>query len=119
MKGRRGRLAPSTFGSEDPGYATQHLSQDIRTFLEYHLHAFEYFGGIPQIILYDNMKSVVLKRKNPSTESDFHPAFVDLRDHFGFTTHLCRPYRAKTKGKVERTIRCVKENFLYGREFKI
>ncbi len=94
------------------------LSRDIQTFLECHLHAFEYFGGIPQIILYDNMKSVVLKRKNPSTESDFHPAFVDLRDHFGFTARLCRPYRAKTKGKVERTIRYVKENFLYGREFK-
>jgi len=93
------------------------LSRDIQTLLECHLHAFEYFGGIPEIILYDNMKSVVLKRKNPSTESDFHPAFVDLRDHFGFIARLCRPYRAKTKGKVERAIRYVKENFLYGREF--
>jgi len=93
------------------------LSRDIQTLLECHLHAFEYFGGIPEIILYDNMKSVVLKRKNPSTESDFHPAFVDLRDHFGFTARLCRPYRAMTKGKVERAIRYVKENFLYGREF--
>ena len=93
------------------------MSQDLQTFLACHLHAFEYFGGIPQVILYDNLKSVVLKRKYPSTASDFHPAFVDLRDHFGFTARLCRVYRAKTKGKVERTIGYVKDNFLYGREF--
>ena len=93
------------------------LSQDLPTFLACHLHAFEYFGGVPQVILYDNLGSVVLKRKYPSTASDFHPAFVDLRDHFGFTARLCRVYRAKTKGKVERTIGFVKGNFLYGREF--
>ncbi|MEG3056063.1 MAG: hypothetical protein RQM90_08300 [Methanoculleus sp.] len=69
------------------------------------------------VVLYDNLGSVVLKRKYPSTASDFHPAFIDLRDHFAFTARLCRPYRAKTKGKVERTIRYVKDNFLYGREF--
>jgi len=92
-------------------------SQDLPTFLTCHLHAFEYYGGVPRVVLYDNLGSVVLKRKYPSTASDFHPAFIDLRDHFAFTARLCRPYRAKTKGKVERTIRYVKDNFLYGREF--
>ena len=93
------------------------LSQDQQTFLECHPRAFEYFGGVPQVILYDNLNSVVLKRKTPSTASEFHPAFIDLRDHFGFTARLCRVYRAKTKGKVERSISYVKDNFLYGREF--
>jgi len=92
------------------------MSQDLQTFLACHLHAFEYFSGVPRVILYDNLGSVVLKRKYPSTASDFHPAFVDLRDHFGFTARLCRVYRAKTKGKVERAIGYVKDNFLYGRE---
>jgi transposase len=92
-------------------------SQDLQAFLEGHLRAFEYFGGIPKVILYDNLGSVVLKRKYPSTASEFHPAFVDLRDHFGFTSRLCRLYRAKTKGKVERSIGYIKDNFLYGREF--
>jgi transposase len=92
-------------------------SQDLQAFLEGHLRAFEYFGGIPKVILYDNPGSVVLKRKYPSTASEFHPAFVDLRDHFDFTSRLCRPYRAKTKGKVERSIGYIKDNFLYGREF--
>ena len=92
-------------------------AQDIQTFLTCHLHAFEYFDGVTEVILYDNIKSVVLKRKYPSTASEFHPAFVDLRDHFGFTARLCRIYRPKTKGKVERSIGYVKDNFLYGREF--
>lgn len=92
-------------------------AQDIQTFLTCHLQAFEYFDGVTEVILYDNIKSVVLKRKYPSTASEFHPAFVDLRDHFGFTARLCRVYRPKTKGKVERSIGYVKDNFLYGREF--
>lgn len=92
-------------------------STDIQTFLLCHQHAFDYFGGVTQEILYDNMKVVVIKRKNPSTTSDFHSSFVDFRDHYGFTSYLCRPYRAKTKGKIERAIRYIKENFLYGRFF--
>lgn len=92
-------------------------TQDLPTFLACHLRAFEYFNGVTRTILYDNLGSVVLKRKYPSTASDFHPSFVDLRDHFGFIARLCRINRAKTKGKVERTIGYVKDNFLYGREF--
>lgn len=75
------------------------------------------FRWSDRTILYDNLGSVVLKRKYPSTASEFHPAFIDLRDHFGFIARLCRVYRAKTKGKIERTIGYVKDNFLYGREF--
>jgi transposase len=92
-------------------------TQDLLTFLECHLRAFEYFNGISKVILYDNLKSVVLKRKYPSTASDFHPLFTDFKNHFGFIARLCRIYRAKTKGKVERSIGYVKDNFLYGREF--
>lgn len=98
-------------------YVVFSRSQDIQAFLEGHLRAFEYFGGISKVILYDNLRSVVLKRKFPSTASEFHPAFVDLRDHFGFTSRLCRINRAKTKGKVERSNGYIKDNFLYGREF--
>ena len=92
-------------------------STDLYTFLLCHQHAFEYFGGITQEILYDNLKTVVLKRHPTSTLSQFQPVFAEFRDHYGFTAYLCRPYRAKTKGKIERTIGFVKSNFLYGRTF--
>ncbi len=90
---------------------------NLNTFLKCHQNAFEYFGGVTQEILYDNIKVVVIKRKYPSTASEFHSVFVDFRDHYAFTAYLCRPYRAKTKGKIERAIGFVKDNFLYGRVF--
>lgn len=92
-------------------------SQDLLTLLECHLRTFEYFNGVTEVILYDNLRSIVLNRKYPTTASEFHPAFVDLRDHFGFTARLCRVYRAKIKGKVEQSNGYAKDNFLYGREF--
>lgn len=92
-------------------------SMDLETFLVCHQRAFEYFGGITQEILYDNIKVVVLRRRYPSSESIFYPPFVDFKNHYGFKARLCRPYRAKTKGKIERSIRFIKDNFLYGREF--
>ncbi|NBK26601.1 MAG: IS21 family transposase, partial [Spirochaetia bacterium] len=91
--------------------------QGLLALLKGHLGAFEYFGGVTKMILYDNLRSVVLNRKYPSTASEFHPLFADFRDHFGFTSRLCRIGRAKTKGKVERAIYYVKDNFLYGRTF--
>lgn len=92
-------------------------SKDLITFLLCHQNAFWFFGGVTQEILYDNLKSVVLKRHPTSTSSQYQPQFAEFRDHFGFTAYLCRPYRAKTKGKIERTIGFVKSNFLYGRTF--
>ncbi|MCP1716377.1 transposase [Methanocalculus alkaliphilus] len=92
-------------------------NQGLPALLKGHLGAFEYFGGVTDMILYDNLRSVVLDRKYPSTASEFHPLFADFRDHFGFTSRLCRLGRAKTKGKVERAIHYIKDNFLYGRTF--
>jgi hypothetical protein len=63
-------------------------------------------------VLFDNMKTVVLERDayGPGRHR-FHPAFLDYAGHAGFLPRLCRPYRAKTKGKVERFIRYVKGSF--------
>jgi transposase len=65
-------------------------STDLVTFLLCLQKAFEYFGGVTEQILFDNIKTVVLKRKYPSSESDFHPVFMDFRDHYGFKARLCR-----------------------------
>ena len=92
-------------------------STDQITLLRCLQNAFEFFGGVTKEILFDNIRTVVLKRKYPSSESDFHPAFIDFRDHYGFIARLCRPYRAKTKGKIERVVHFVKHNFLYGNTF--
>ena len=79
------------------------------------IHGFAYMG-IPKYILTDNMKSVVLHRDfegNPVWQKDYE-AFMRT---VGFHTKLCKPRHPFTKGKVERLVRFVKENFLVGRVF--
>ena len=79
------------------------------------IHGFAYMG-IPKYILTDNMTSVVLHRDfegNPVWQKDFE-AFMKT---VGFRTKLCKPRHPFTKGKVERLVRFVKENFLVGRVF--
>ena len=75
----------------------------VETLIACHQRAFEAFGGIPKRVLYDNMKTVVIERDaSGEGEHRFHAGFLDYARHCGFVIKLCRPYRAKTKGKVER-----------------
>ncbi|MBV6307401.1 IS21 family transposase, partial [Candidimonas humi] len=65
--------------------------------------AFDYFGGVPQHVLFDNAGTIVIERDayGPGLHR-WHPQMLALAERYGFTPRLCRPYRAKTKGKVER-----------------
>lgn len=75
----------------------------VETLIACHQHAFEAFGGVPKRVLYDNMKTVVIERDaTGGSAHHFHAGFLDYARHCGFVIKLCRPYRAKTKGKVER-----------------
>jgi transposase len=76
------------------------VSSDTAWFIRCHLQAFPYFGGLPERLLYDNLKSVVLKRQADGT-IHWNPRFLDFADVVGFSPQLCRPYRPQTKGKVE------------------
>ena len=74
--------------------------------------AFAYFNGVPETILYDNMKDVVIKRDAYGAgEHKFNATQLDFAKFHGFEIKLCRPYRAKTKGKVERFNSYLKGNF--------
>ena len=79
------------------------------------IHAFQYMG-VPKSILTDNMKSVVIRR-----DMEGHPVWQKDYEAFmkavGFETKLCKPRHPYTKGKVERLVRFVKENFLADRIF--
>ena len=79
------------------------------------LHAFRYMG-VPEYVLTDNMKSVVIRRDSagqPVWQKDYE-AFMKT---IGFRTKLCKPRHPFTKGKVERLVRFVKTNFIAGRRF--
>ena len=79
------------------------------------LHGFMKLG-VPKTVLTDNMKSVVIRR-----DAEGHPIwqkdYETFMDTVGFSTKLCKPRHPFTKGKVERLVRYVKENFLCARTF--
>ena len=80
--------------------------------------AFAYVGGVPHEILFDQMKAVIVEDQRADGGKLLENAeFLRFARHWGFRIRACRPYRAKTKGKVERPVRYVRGNFIYGREF--
>lgn len=80
--------------------------------------AFAYFGGVPHELLFDQLKAVVVDDERAEGGKLLeNPEFLRFARHWSFRIRACRPYRAKTKGKVERPVRYLRTNFVYGREF--
>lgn len=87
--------------------------QDLATFWACPQHAFAFFGGVPDELLYDRTKTVV--RRSVGQRDELHPEAVAFATHYGFTIKLCRPRRAATKGKVEKQVDTIREWFFRGR----
>jgi transposase len=84
----------------------------VETLIRCHENAFLAFGGVLQEVLFDNMKTVVLERNTYGRGVHrFHAGFLDYAKHAGFLPRLCQPYRAQTKGKVERFVGYLKGSF--------
>lgn len=79
------------------------------------LAAFEAFGGLPRAVLTDRMKTVLLDMDNGMPR--WHPRFQELMHALAIGPRVCKPYTPQTKGKVERSIRVVKEAFWPGVRF--
>lgn len=82
-----------------------------------HQEAFASLGGVPHAILYDNMRTVTTGRDGEG-KPIWQKNFADFAGRYGFRPSCARPYRAKTKGKVERTIGFIRRSFLTGRSFE-
>ena len=89
---------------------------DIRSFLHCLIHALEYFGGVPNVMLTDRMKTVILGMGD-DRKPRWHPLFADFAAAIGRVPRVCRARRPQTKVKVGRGVRFVKDNFLPGRTF--
>ncbi len=92
------------------------LSQRLEDFMRCHVNAFRFFGGVPENILYDNLKSVVLVRFG--SQIRFNPKFEAFRGYYLFKSIPCNPGKGNEKGRVENGIKYVKRNFLVGRTFR-
>jgi transposase len=88
---------------------------DLVGFLEAHIRAFEFFGGVPAEVLYDRMKNVYLGRL--AGKERFNEALLSLAAHYGFKPLVAPPYAPWVKGKVERPFHFVRENFWRGYSF--
>lgn len=86
-------------------------SMRMPALIECHREAFAFFGGVPSEVLYDNMKQVRVGANRLNEQ------LVDFARHHGFSVRTHRPYRPRTKGKVERPVDYIKDNLLKGREF--
>jgi transposase len=116
-QGRRRRLYAflMTLGWSRSLYLEFTVSADAAWWLRCHVHAFHYFGGVPRVVLHDNLKTAVLERAAGTVH--WNPRYMDFADYYGFTPRACQPYRARTKGKVESGVRYVRGNFWPGLTF--
>jgi transposase len=92
------------------------LDARMENFLRGHAGAFQSFGGVPRVLLYDNLKSAVLERQGQAIR--FHPTLLALAGHYRFEPRPVAVARGNEKGRVERAIRYVRENFFAARDFR-
>ena len=92
------------------------ISADTAWWLRGHAPAFRVVGGIPRVVLHDNLKPAVLDR-DAAGSVHWNPRYLDSADYDGFTPKACPPDRAQTKGKVESGVKYVRRNFWLGLRF--
>jgi transposase len=85
-------------------------------FLEGHVGAFAAFGGVPRVLLYDNLKSAVTERVGDAIR--FNPTLLALAGHYRFQPRPVAPARGNEKGRVERAIQYVRHAFFAARAFE-
>ena len=92
----------ATFGASNYTFAEATASQDLPSWINSHVHAFEFFGGVPEILVPDNLKSGVTK---PSRyEPDINPTYLDLAQHYDTSVIPARPAKPKDKAKAENAV---------------
>jgi transposase len=85
---------------------------DLPTFLDCHIRAFDYFGGVPEQILYDRMKNVFIREL--AGRKMFNDTLLGFALHYGFKPEVAPAYAAWVKGKVERPYSFIREGFWRG-----
>jgi transposase len=91
------------------------LDAKMENFLRGHVGAFESWGGLPRVLLYDNLKSAVLERQGDAIR--FHPTLLDFAGHYRYEPRPVAVARGNEKGRVERAIRYIRDSFWPARTF--
>jgi transposase len=113
---RRMWLFKATLTCSKHAYEELVERQDLETFIRCHERAFQFFGGVPEIVTLDNIKSGVLRAN--LYDPVVNPVYLAFSSHWGFAANPCMPYRPEHKGVVERDIGYTKHNALAGQKFE-
>src|SRR5271169_5885518 len=110
---------PHTVQSTNAGAVSHWLQTSsnarMENFLRGHVEAFGAWPGVPRVVLYDNLKSVVMERHGNAIR--FHPTLFEFAGHYRYEPRPVAPARGNEKGRVERSIRYVRDAFFAAREF--
>lgn len=95
-------------------------NQKQKTLQDCHVHTFQYFGGVPKKIRYDNMKTIVISRtkQNDVATIQWNFEFKNFAKYYGFEPELCPRYYPQSKGKVEAAVKFVRNHFFQGEMFR-
>jgi transposase len=115
-KYRRPHLFVMTLSYSRHAYQEAVWHQDVETFIRCHEHAFAFFGGVPKVMLLDNLKAGVLKAY--LFEPKLNPLYESFAHHATFTPLPCLVRRPEHKGKVEAGVKYAQDNALKGRRFE-
>jgi len=113
---RRVWLFKMTLACSKHSYEELVERQDVATFIQCHINAFAFFGGTPEIVTLDNLKSGVLQAS--LYEPELNPVYRAFCNHYGIVANPCKPYTPEHKGVVERDIQYTNSNALDGRDFE-
>lgn len=102
---REAQVFVAVLGASNYTYACASWSQQQSDWLQAHVKAFEFFGGVPEMVIPDCLKSAV--RKVHRYEPDINPAYSQLAAHYGVAVIPARPYKPKDKAKVEVAVQIV------------
>ena len=95
---RHAQIFVGVLGASNYTYAEAHWSQHLPNWIAAHTRMFEFFGGVPAVIVCDNLKSAVVKASR--TEPVLHPAYQNLADHYGALILPARPYKPVQTGDM-------------------
>jgi transposase len=96
------KLFVAVLGASNYTYVEAVFREDLPTWIDCHVHAFDFFGGVPLAVVPDNLKAGVTR---PSFyDPELNPTYADLADHYGVTVLPARPYKPKDKAKVEQGV---------------
>lgn len=108
---RKAQIFVGILGASNYTYAEAHWSQQLPDWIAAHTRMFEFFGGVPEVVVCDNLKSAVTKASR--TEPKIHPAYQHLAEHYNTLILPARPRKPKDKAKVENALLIVERWILF------